>query len=231
MGTDLSLNQWLGKKTPPEDKKQPKVVEEKPSTEEKKQDTPKPLNDAEKIALLKTKIRKIIGKPDRPAGKTEPAKDSETPEKPSPVENLEEEFLAELERLKAWITPRTYLKADLETAGTMVSGIATIYKKIKGAEEPKSADFQSKIHAISTKELYQKVPQDFLPDPSRRALIRLIQGKPEPKDSYQIRKILQEAEVSSKTNQLYQIILELIDRAKFKAKLAKKKSNQITPDV
>ncbi len=113
----------------------------------------------------------------------------------------------------------------------MISAIATIYRKIKEPEETKSGDLHAKIQATSTKELYQKVPSDFLPDPTRRALIRLIQGKPEQKDSYQIRKIQQEAEEASKTNQIYQIILELIDRAKFKAKMAKKKANQTTPDA
>ncbi len=231
MGIDVSLNNWFGKKKPPEDKEQPKVAVEKIQVKEKKQEPPKPLDDAEKTAIVKMKIRKIMGKAERSTQKTDSADDLETPEKMSPTDTLEQEFLAELERLKAWITPRTYLKADMDTAGTMISGIATIYQKIKGADEPQQGDFQAKIHGISTKELYQKVPREFLTDPGRQALVRLIQGKPEQKDSYQIRKIQQEAEEAAKTNQIYQIILELIDRAKFKTKMAKKKANQTTPDV
>ncbi len=227
----MSLNQWIPKKKPPENKEQPVVAEQKPKAEEKKQETQKRLEEAEKTVLLKTKIQKIIGTPGSARQKSDSTDNLEAYEKSSPAETLEQDFLAELERLKAWITPRTYLKADLDTAGTMISAIATIYRKIKEPEETKSGDFQSKIHATSTKELYQRVPREFLQDPARQALAHLIQGKPEQKDSYQLRKIQQAAEAASKTNQIYQIILELIDRAKFKAKLAKKKANQTAPDA
>jgi hypothetical protein len=227
----VSLNQWLGKKKSPENKETSAVPAESPRAREQKQEPPKPLDEAEKAALLKPKIRKILGKKEGPVQEPDSTKEVEAPEETTPSESLEQEYLAELERLKAWITPRTYLKADLDTAGTIISGIATIYRKLKGSEEQKQGDFQAKIHAISTKELYQRVPMGFLPDPVRRALIRLIQGKPEQKDSYQIRKIQKDAEEALKTTQIYQIILELIDRAKIKAKIAKKKVNQTSPDA
>ncbi len=223
----MSLNQWLGKKKPSEHKETFVETAEKPQACEQKQEPPRALDEAEKAAILKPKIRKILGKKESPAQEPDATKEGETSEEATPAESLEQEYLAELERLKAWITPRTYLKADLDTAGTIISGIATIYHKLKGSEEQERGDLQAKIRATSTKELYQKVPIDFLPDPARRALIRLIQGKPEQKDSYQIRKIQKDAEAALKTTQIYHIILELIDRAK----MAKKKVNQTSPDA
>jgi len=232
----VTLNQWMNKKKTPEHKDQLVNSEKKQQNEIKKQKPQEKLNDAKKIDIIKSKIRKFV---EKPAGIMQETSSrtfnlQETSEKLTLAETLEQEFLAELERLKAWIASRTYLQADLDTAGTMILGLATIYQKIKGLDESEHSDFRAKVRDTSIKELYQKVPSDFLPDPTRRALIRLIQGKPDPKDSYQIRKLQQEAEKASKTNQIYQIILELIDRAKFKAKMAKKKVSEITqstPDV
>lgn len=143
-------------------------------------------------------------------------------------DTLEQEFLGELERFKAWISSRSYLQGDLDTAGTMVTSLATIFAKIRSPLSEVESDLQAKLKKISTAELYKKVPPEFLPAGVRKALYRLIKGKLEKNDYYHLKKLQEAAESAAKTHQIYQVILELIDRAKFKAKLSKKKVNPNT---
>ena len=210
----MSLNRWLGKKKYSEDTNKSKSAEAKMLVGAKEQEVPSPQSAAERDAILKIKIRKILDSPKKSQQKPEVVEETEIEEKQTPADTLKQEFLAELERLKAWITPRTYLKADIDTAGTMISAIAMIYSKLKASGESNETDFPAKLHATSTKTLYQRVSPDFLPDTPRRALLRFLQGKSESKDTYHIRKIQTEAEEAFRKAKTFQIILELIGRAK-----------------
>ncbi|OLS13236.1 MAG: hypothetical protein RBG13Loki_3147 [Promethearchaeota archaeon CR_4] len=227
----MSLNQWFNKKKTAKNDNKTKLIEEKPLLPEKNQEIPDPKIAAERETRIKTKIRKILGTAEKNGKQIEGTEKKGVVEKKTPEESLEQDFLAELERLKTWISPRTYLKADLDTAGTMICAIATIYNKFKTSREGEEPDLQAKLYATSTKQLYQRVNPDFLPDISRRALLRLLDGKPEPKDSYQIRKIQNDAQQAIRKAQTFQVLLELIDRGKFKVKSEKKKVNPSSPSA
>lgn len=221
----MTLARWMGKKKPRDASEEANLIDSNPPQSELNQFKIPPVKDDAHNERLKQKIRGIIGK--QPVSKIETINDV-------PVENFEEkestdavtesEFLNELARFKTWISTRTYLKGDFDTAGTMVTALATIYAKIRDPAQENEDKSPSKFQTISTIELYKRVPPDFLPENERKALYRLIKGKIEKKDYYHLRALQEAADQAAKSFQIYQIILVLVDRAKLKAKLIRKKS-------
>ena len=212
----MTLARWMEKKKRRDASEDANLNDQKPPLSDSIQYRGNAATEDASKERLKEKIRVIIR--EKPvlnidAENTIPMADQE--EEESTDAETGNEFLNELDRFKTWISTRTYLKGDFDTAGTMVTALAHIYAKIRDLPLENVHKSQSKLQNITTIELYKRVPPDFLPENERKALFRLIKGKVEKKDYYHLKALQGAADQAAKTHQIYKVILEIIDRANY----------------
>src|SRR5271157_1675370 len=146
----MSLESWMGKKKPKETTAEKKDKEKPPIEQPVQIETPTNVDEVEKKEILKSKIHEILGNLASPSEQDDESISDEAPAADEPASDaIEKEFLGELERFKAWISSRSYLKGDLDTAGTMVTSLATIYGKIRNPPNENESDLQAKLKKIS----------------------------------------------------------------------------------